>query len=313
MSHVETLDLSISSAYPVPEIGPLLAQTVLAGGKRLRPTLCYLMGGIFGVDFAEVTPYARLSEFVHSASLAHDDVLDMADKRRGLPTINVLSSNSQAVLAGDFLVSRVFRELSELGAFALIRDLSSVMENLVYGEWLQEQSRYNTAVTAKTLRQVAEFKTASLIGWCCMVPARMRSLDQGVVELCRDVGISLGIGFQLVDDVIDYDPAGEKDFARDLKNGFINFVTWELIQHHPELVPQLKKFLHGEEVPSVDWQVQAVNAARDRVRQSAIDELKLAKRKLEKLMELVHGENAAENPCAQSLIELIDMMGIRSF
>src|SRR4051812_15346900 len=133
---IEKLDLSIASQHPVPEIGPLLERTVLAGGKRLRPTLCFLMSGVFEVELEKVTPYARLAEFVHSASLAHDDVLDWADRRRDKPTINAVSCNSQAILSGDFLVARVFAELSALKAYDLIADLSEVMEFLVYGEWL---------------------------------------------------------------------------------------------------------------------------------------------------------------------------------
>jgi geranylgeranyl pyrophosphate synthase len=310
---IATLDLSIASQHPVPEIGPLLERTVLAGGKRLRPTLCYLMSGIFEVPLEKATPYARLTEFVHSASLAHDDVLDWADRRRDKPTINAVSCNSQAILSGDFLVARVFAELSALKAYDLIGDLSEVMEFLVYGEWLQENSRYNTAVTSKTLLQVAEFKTASLISWSCMVPARMRKMDPKVVQMCKELGKKLGIGFQLVDDVIDYDPDGEKDFARDLKNGFINMVTWELIDRNPELVPELRKFLSGEAVPTPEWHREEVEAATSRVRKRASDELTAARDQLDEICRVVLGERRETNLFARSLIELIDLMAMRTF
>jgi geranylgeranyl pyrophosphate synthase len=310
---IENLDLSIASQHPVPEIGPLLERTVLAGGKRLRPTLCYLMSGIFEVELEKATPYARLAEFVHSASLAHDDVLDWAERRRDKPTINAVSCNSQAILSGDFLVARVFAELSALKAYDLIADLSEVMEFLVYGEWLQENSRYNTSVTSKTLLQVAEYKTASLISWCCMVPARMRHMSPEVVQMCKELGLRLGIGFQLVDDVIDYDPEGEKDFARDLKNGFINMVTWELINKNPELVPDLRKFLVGEAVPTTDWHREEVEAATARVRKRASDELKAARDQLDKICQVVLRERREGNLYARSLIELIDLMAMRTF
>lgn len=306
---IQNLNLAIASQYPVPEIGPLLENTTLAGGKRLRPTLCFLMGGIFGISQEELAPYARVAEFVHSASLAHDDVLDWADRRRDKPTINAVSSNSQAILSGDFLVARVFAELSQLKAYDLIGDLSEVMEFLVYGEWLQEGSRYNTAVTSKTLLQVAEFKTASLISWCCMVPARIRKMDAPVVQLCKELGASLGIGFQLIDDVIDYDPMGEKDFARDLKNGFINMVTWELIQNHPEDVTELRSFLTGQSQPTPDWKPEHVEQAIAGVRRRACDELTLAREKLLQIMELT---KAQSNAHSQSLLELIDLMALRS-
>jgi geranylgeranyl pyrophosphate synthase len=313
MEHVEKLNLSIQSEHPVPEIGPLLEQTALAGGKRLRPTLCFLMGGIFEIPENEIAPYARIAEFVHAASLAHDDVLDMAERRRDRPTLNFLTTNSKAVLSGDFLVSRVFKELSELKAFALIADLSTVMEHLVYGEWIQEESRYDVGTSEQTLRLIAQFKTASLIAWCCMAPARIRPQDEALVRMCGELGISLGIGFQLIDDVIDYDADGEKDFARDMKNGFINTVTREIISQHPELVPEIKRFLRGEGKPTPSWQPEVVQAARDRVRLQAVDELRLAQTKLDAIVTQVLGERRLNNLHAQSLNELIDLMGIRSF
>ena len=177
----------------------------------------------------------------------------MAEKRRDKPTINALSSNYQAILSGDFLIATVIKEMSDLKAHDLLRDLSEVMEFLVYGEWLQEGSRADTAVTFERLLQIAEFKTASLIGWCCTVPPRLLRMDEELITLCRRTGVSLGIGFQLIDDVIDYNDAGEKDYARDLKNGFVNSVTWELIHDHPELVPEIQGFLRGESEPGMTW------------------------------------------------------------
>ncbi len=313
MGLVESLDLTIASKYPVPEIGPLLEQSVLAGGKRLRPLLCYLMGGIFQLPLEKISPYARVAEFTHGASLAHDDVLDMAERRRDKPTINALSSNYQAILSGDFLIATAIKELSELKAHSLLGDLSVVMEYLVYGEWLQEGSRADAKVSQERLRQIAEFKTASLIGWCCTVPARLLNMDDPLVQLCRELGTRLGIGFQMVDDVIDYDPKGEKDYARDLKNGFVNFVTWELIDKNPGLVPEIEGFLSGETVPTLGWRQAEVEAARDRVRTRAIEELRLARTKLDLVVQDVLGAHRDRNPYARSLIELIDLMGMRSF
>lgn len=313
MGLVESLDLAIASKHPVPEIGPLLEKSVLAGGKRLRPTLCYLMGGIFEIPLEKMSPFARVSEFVHGASLAHDDVLDMAERRRDKPTINALSSNYQAVLSGDFLIATVIKELSELNAFSLIGDLSQVMEYLVYGEWLQEGSRADLTISHERLHQIAEFKTASLIGWCCIVSPRLLKMDEPLVSLCREFGIRLGIGFQMVDDVIDFDTQGDKDFARDLKNGFINFVTWELLQQHPSLSLEIKAFLEGKAMPSPAWRIEEVDAARRKVRQRAWEELRVAQTKLNLIVEDVLGPRKTQNPCAQSLFELIELMGLRSF
>jgi geranylgeranyl pyrophosphate synthase len=146
-----------------------------------------------------------------------------------------------------------------------------------------------------------------------MVPARMRKMDPEIVQMCKELGLRLGIGFQLVDDVIDYDPEGEKDFARDLKNGFINMVTWELIDKNPELVPELTKFLKGEAVPTPEWHREEVEAATSRVRKRASEELTAARDQLDKICHRVLGERRETNLFARSLIELIDLMAMRTF
>lgn len=142
-----------------------------------------------------------------------------------------------------------------------------------------------------------------------MAPARMRAMDPIVARLCKELGVSLGIGFQLIDDVIDYDPQGEKDFARDLKNGFVNMVTWELIQNNPELVPEIKAFLHGQVTPLPDWHPDLVEKAISGVRQRACDELSRAREKLEQVIAITQVQ---PNSYSQSLLELIDMMALRS-
>src|ERR1700722_13242481 len=103
---VEKLDLSIR-VRSVPEIDSLLSKTVLFRGKKFRPTLCFLMAQLLGIDLEKVHPYARAAEFVHAATLAHDDVIDESPMRRNRPTLNARSSNARAVLAGDLLLARV--------------------------------------------------------------------------------------------------------------------------------------------------------------------------------------------------------------
>ena len=127
---VATLDLTLK-VRSVPEIDGLLSKTVLFRGKKFRPTLCFLVGQLFGHELEKLHPYARAAEFVHAATLAHDDVIDESEVRRNRPTLNARVSNARAVLAGDLLLARVMAELSELGEIKIISDLSNTVEALV--------------------------------------------------------------------------------------------------------------------------------------------------------------------------------------
>src|SRR4051812_15877833 len=132
---VESLDLSLN-VHSVPEVDILLSKTVLFRGKKFRPTLCFLMGQLLRLPQELLHPYARAAEFVHAATLAHDDVIDESLIRRNRPTLNARSSNARAVLAGDLLLARVMAELSSLGEIQIIHDLARTVEELVLGEWL---------------------------------------------------------------------------------------------------------------------------------------------------------------------------------
>src|SRR4051812_20909403 len=206
---VAELDLSLS-VRSVPEIDTLLSKTVLFRGKKFRPTLCFLMGQLFGVQVSELKPYARAAEFVHAATLAHDDVIDESLTRRNRPTLNARTSNARAVLAGDLLLARVMSELSALGEIQIIHDLSQTVEDLVHGEWLQLEARRIANISRKHLETVAKKKTASLIIWCCVTPVRLARLEDQLLDVCVQLGESLGVAFQMIDDIIDYDSKGEK-------------------------------------------------------------------------------------------------------
>ena len=172
LSAVQNLDLQLK-VHSVPEIDILLGKTVLFRGKKFRPMLCFLMGQLFRLPVETLSPYARAAEFVHAATLAHDDVIDESVVRRNRPTLNARSTNARAVLAGDLLLARVMSELSDLGDIHIIRDLSGTVEELVSGEWLQLEARKVLSINREHLETVAKMKTASLMIWCCGTPARV--------------------------------------------------------------------------------------------------------------------------------------------
>lgn len=240
---LEKLDLHIEVPHEIPELKTLLNETVLAGGKRFRPSLCFMMGGILGASAEQVAPYARVAELMHAATLAHDDVIDEATKRRNRPTLNKIATNQKAVLTGDLLLARVVYEIASLGNLDILRDGAQVLEDLVRGEWLQINRRGNATPTRAMLEQAAQKKTSSLIAWCCTTPARLSGASPQLLELCQNLGNRVGLAFQMADDILDFEKEGEKPYANDLLEGLVNFVVLDLIEQKPGLAPQIQQLL----------------------------------------------------------------------
>ncbi|AUN98270.1 polyprenyl synthetase family protein [Bacteriovorax stolpii] len=236
----KNMDLQIRSVNAHGAIDAVLSQTVLRGGKRLRPLLTFLMAHLFRVDFKTVTPYARATELVHAASLSHDDVIDNATMRRGSPSINILASNKKAVLAGDYLLSSVIVDLTNAGNLELVREMSLVIKDLSEGEWLQLDLIDERNYTREVIREVAEKKTSSVMSYCSVAPAVLSGASKETVELCREFGRRLGLAFQLIDDTLDYSGDSLKDQELDLKNGIVNAVVYELLENNPELFARFK-------------------------------------------------------------------------
>jgi len=280
---VGSLSLSLS-VQPVPEIDILLSKTVLFRGKKFRPTLCFLMGQLFELPVQTLHPYARAAEFVHAATLAHDDVIDESQLRRNRPTLNARSSNARAVLAGDLLLSRVMSELAALGQMEIIHDLALTVEELVHGEWLQLEARKISGVNRQHLETVAKKKTASLMAWCCKTPARLARLSAFQLESAYRYGESLGVAFQMIDDIIDYDSSGGKPFAQDLREGLVNFVTLEMLEANPDLAEPIQRLLGRESLGSQwPWHPHELSAAADRVRTRAQAKLEVADQTLSQI------------------------------
>jgi octaprenyl-diphosphate synthase len=264
---VDALDLSLS-VRSVPEMDALLSRTVLFRGKKFRPMLCFLVAQWLGLDLKQVAPYARAAEFVHAATLAHDDVIDESPIRRNRPTLNARSSNARAVLAGDLLLARVMAELSALGRIEIIQDLSQTVEALVTGEWLQLEARGVVQVDRNHLETVSKLKTASLMAWACVTPAHLASQAPEVRDALGRFGECLGIAFQMIDDIIDYDAKGGKPVGQDLREGLVNFVTLELLEAQPAWQEPVQKLLGDPEGSSSlwPWSEAALQEACQRVR-----------------------------------------------
>lgn len=309
---IENLDLVLKTNHSVPEIPDLLNRTVLIGGKRLRPALCFLMGQALGVEAERMIPFARSAEFTHSASLAHDDVVDNASTRRSLRTINAESSSKRAVLAGDLLLARVMVELSQQGDVEIIHDLARVVEDLVNGEWLQIDIRGNINTTQEDLIEVSKRKTASLMIWCCVVAARVsESNSADLRQICSDFGENLGIAFQMIDDVIDFTEAGEKDFAKDLKEGIVNYVICDLLKRKPEFKPATKELLGKSEILEFPWAKADLETSIQNIRNLSLTYLDRAEQKLSEIKKMVLPQSELAKESYTSLENLLQFLSIR--
>jgi geranylgeranyl pyrophosphate synthase len=187
--------------------GPILAEhagaTIAAGGKRLRPLLVLLAAGPAAAGGRDVVAAATAVELVHSATLVHDDVLDAAPLRRGLPTVWAQGGRDLAVATGDLLFSRAFSELVATGSLAAVRTLSRAGSALAEGELLQRQDAWNAAVPVERYLHRCELKTARLFEASCVLGALAAGATASLVEALGAFGRRAGLAFQILDDVLD--------------------------------------------------------------------------------------------------------------
>lgn len=173
-------------------------------GKRLRPLLVFLAGKATGSVSDATFRAATLVEILHTATLIHDDVVDDADTRRGLASINAVWKNKIAVLMGDFLLSRGLLLALKYDNIYVLKTTSDAVKRMSEGELLQIQKSRSLDIEEETYYRIVRDKTASLLSTCCEIGAYASGAHTEAVEALRDYGENLGIAFQIRDDVLDY-------------------------------------------------------------------------------------------------------------
>ncbi|MCK5883231.1 MAG: polyprenyl synthetase family protein [Bacteriovoracaceae bacterium] len=266
------LDCILGELHPT-DISELLNSSVLAGGKRLRPMLLFLIAKHLGLKIDELVPHAICVEQIHAASLAHDDVIDEATTRRQRPSINALSSNKYAVLAGDYLLADVIWRLAELDNIEILQESSKVIKDLSLGEWIQLKSTESQSVSFEDILDVAELKTGSVMGLCAAIPGIIHG-DEKVAVALRDFGRSVGIAFQLVDDVLDFSGDPQKEPFNDLKNGQLNAVIYKLF----DLSAELKDTFYQGKLTPESISSELLEQAKNIVKDVAKEKIEYAKR-----------------------------------
>ena len=219
-------------------LGDLASETLVAGGKRLRPLLVCLSAGVPPPEDAGLVSAAVAVELVHAATLVHDDVLDGSSLRRGRPTVVASAGRRGATATGDLLFSRAFAELTDAGSIAAVRTLSRASSELVEGELMQRADAWDVEVSIERYLERCRLKTAVLFRAACELGAIEGGLDGGAVEMLGSFGEQLGIAFQLLDDVLDVSgPASRtgKPQGADLLDGTVTLPLIIARTRNPEL------------------------------------------------------------------------------
>ena len=204
MAAVNTLIRSRMASEHAPRIPEVTAHLVEAGGKRLRPMLTLATAKMCGYDGDDHIKLAATVEFIHTATLLHDDVVDESEKRRGRPTANLLWDNKSSVLVGDYLFARSFQLMTETNSIRVLRILSNAAATIAEGEVLQLTAAQDLATTEAIYLQVVRGKTAALFSAATEVGGVIAGMDDAKVQALFDYGDALGIAFQIVDDLLDY-------------------------------------------------------------------------------------------------------------
>jgi octaprenyl-diphosphate synthase len=196
-----------SEVAMIPEVANHL---IASGGKRLRPMLTVAMAELAGYSGDGHIKLAAAVEFMHTATLLHDDVVDESDMRRGKLAARMLWGNEASVLVGDFLLGQAFKMMVEVGSLRALEILSAAAAVIAEGEVMQLAAAKNTATTEDEYLTVIRSKTAELFAAACEVGPVVGNRPKAEQAACRSFGMNLGIAFQLVDDALDYGGKAQK-------------------------------------------------------------------------------------------------------
>jgi octaprenyl-diphosphate synthase len=206
----------------VPLVSQVSQYIVAAGGKRLRPALLLLMCGALGYRGDQRYNLAAVVEFIHTATLLHDDVVDESTLRRGRATANEAFGNPASVLVGDFLYSRAFQMMVDAGDMRIMQTLAEATNVIAEGEVLQLMNMHDATLSEEGYLRVIRSKTAKLFEASARLAALLAQSPQSVEQSCAEYGQALGTAFQVIDDVLDYDgDVSEmgKNLGDDLREG----------------------------------------------------------------------------------------------
>jgi len=279
-------------------------------GKSLRPAIVFLVSRATMID-RDITPrhrrLAEITEMIHTASLVHDDVIDTAEVRRGIPTVNHNFGNRVAILAGDFLFAQASWYLANLDNLEVVKLLSKVITDFAEGEISQSLTAFDSSFTLEDYLEKSFYKTASLMAGSAKAAGVLSGVSIAHSELLFDFGKNLGIAFQIVDDILDFTGSTEslgKPAGSDLKQGNLTAPVLFALEEKPQLEGLIDR--EFSELGDLDKALALVQSSNgiSRSRELAKGHIKLAVSSIEWL---------PASPHKQSLIDLTTYVLDRSF
>lgn len=218
-----------------PDLGTALDHLLSSGGKRIRPTIVLLTGNMLGADLDRLIDLAAAIELLHTATLVHDDLIDGAMLRRGIPTLNSKWTPAATVLTGDFIFARAAKLAAETNSLEVMQLFAETLAIIVNGEITQMLDKRGVADREEYYTRI-NAKTASLFETATTSAALLSHSDKNIVNILRRFGYEIGMAFQIVDDVLDF--TGEqstvgKPVASDLRQGLITLPTIYYLESHP--------------------------------------------------------------------------------
>jgi octaprenyl-diphosphate synthase len=294
----------------VPLIRKVGEYVLSSGGKRIRPALVLLAARLCGYHGKRAVPLASVVEFIHTATLLHDDVVDSANLRRGIPSANTLWGNEASVLVGDFLFSKSFSLMVVDGDLRILKVLADATTVIAEGEVLQLVCTSDLEMTVERFIEVVRCKTAILLSAACEVGAILGEVSTEQRRAMAAYGMELGVAFQLMDDTLDY-TASEEDFGKsighDLEEGKITLPLIHTLKNCSALERELigsvveKELLSDEDFASVFRLVHRYGGIEHTVA-TACSHIALCKKELEIF---------PPSPCREALAELADYVVTR--
>jgi all-trans-nonaprenyl-diphosphate synthase len=281
-----------------------------AGGKRIRPAIVLLVSRATMLE-REITPrhrrLAEITEMIHTASLVHDDVVDEAELRRNVPTVNSLFDNRIAVLAGDFLFAQSSWYLANLDNLEVVKLLSEVIRDFAEGEILQGINRFDTSITLEAYLEKSYYKTASLIANSAKAAGVLSDSSTEITENLYAYGRYLGLAFQIMDDILDFTSSTEvlgKPAGSDLISGNITAPALFAMEEKPYLETLINREFSEEgdieTALSLIQESQGIQRSPELMTYHANLALK-------------HLDCLKPSPCSQSLMDLVDYVLTRIF
>jgi octaprenyl-diphosphate synthase len=284
---------------------PLVAQVsryiISSGGKRLRPALLLLVCGALGYTGTQRFNLAAVVEFIHTATLLHDDVVDESTLRRGRATANESFGNPASVLVGDFLYSRAFQMMLDAHDVRVMEILAEATNIIAEGEVMQLMNMHDPELDEEAYMQVIRSKTAKLFEASARLGAVLAKAPPAIEQACADYGQALGTAFQVIDDVLDYAGAPEemgKNLGDDLREGK---VTLPLIAAMRRGRPEQRELIrHAIETGALE-ELDRISAI---VRETGALEVAQQAAAAEARRAMSAAEQLPSNPHAQALVQL---------